>query len=109
MADFNVTLTDLQKVLATVSLTKSNGDALAVTGLTATLISGDASVSNLDNQGNPLPVNLMYFVSGNTDGTSVFALSIDDEAGGNRVANVIMEVVAGEITVNITFGAPEPK
>ncbi len=110
MANFPVTIDDTQKVLAHVALTSSGGASIPVTGLSVTPIDGAASFSMVDTAGNPLPVEQVYFVSGSSDGDSNFALSVAYGDGSTTVlASVTVTVLAGAISLSITFDAPEPK
>lgn len=108
MADFNVSCDDTQKVLGTCTLTKSNGENVPVDGLTLTQTSGDASFSMVGADGNPLPTNQVYLVSGATDGTSTWDVAI---ANGFQpaTAQLILTVIAGQMSVSFSFNAPEPK
>jgi hypothetical protein len=108
MADFATQIDDTQKVLATCTLTKSNGEAVAVTGLTLTQTSGDASFSMVGNDGNALPVEQVFLVSGATDGISTWDVAIANDFQP-ATAQLILTVIAGAMSVSFLFGTPEPK
>jgi len=108
MANFQTQISNLQKVLATVNLTKPDGTPETVTGLTAQVDSGDGSFSMVDGSGNPLPVEAIYLVSGNGTGDTVYTVNVLN-ATQPVIATITLTVVEGALSVSITFSAPEPK
>lgn len=108
MANFETTIDNTQKVLATVSLTKADGTPVTVDGLLLTPTSGDATFSMVDSSGNPLPTAQVYIVSGPTVGDSTFDVTVQN-AVRVSTATITAHVIEGVLSVSISFATPEPK
>ena len=108
MANFETSLTNLQRVTGTVVIADAQGGAVPVTGLTANQTSGDATISMTAKDGTQLPVEKFAVISGANAGDSTWDLAILT-AVRTVQATVTAHVVDGTFSVSITFDAPEDK
>ena len=107
--NFTTTLDNTQEVIATVTASDPQGVDVPVTGLVASLTSGDGTFSMNDDAGVALPINQIRLVSGTNLGDTVFTLNVQN-AVAPVIATVTMTVaVGGLLSVAIAFGSPTPK
>ena len=108
MANFETQIDNTQKVLGSFALTKADGSAVGITGLTVSVLSGDGTFLMTDAAGNPLAVEQVYFVSGAGTGDTVYEVNVLNAVRAT-IATVTAHVVEGVLSVSVSFSAPELK
>ena len=109
MAQFETTINNTQKILATVVLTDPVGNDVPVQSL-AISATGDGTFSKLANDGTDLPPNMFYCISGSTVSDTTYSVDAMWSLTLPPINSlVIMHVTEGTPSATVNFGTPEPK
>lgn len=105
----NVTITNTQKVRATISATKSDGSAASIQSIAWGVSSGDGTVQQVDNTSADL-------ISGATIGDTQIVANVTSDFGGGVITvpfNITMTVspvaLPAGASISVAFGTPQPK
>jgi hypothetical protein len=115
MPAFNITIDNLSKMLCTVEgILQDDGSTTPLASMSVNIISGDGTVGLIDNEGNPLPPNKVYLVSGQVAGDTVYEFTLYDGLGRSITEQGVMTVTEVPIPPALvhgvyTFGPSEPK
>ena len=116
MPAFIFTTDNASKNLCTVDgILMDDGTTVACAGISVAVLSGDGTVKLIGNDGNPLPANQAYLVSGDNAGDTSFQFTLIlpdgrtlvDEPGTMTVTQV--PIPPAPVKGLYTIGAAEPK